>query len=283
MWVCPHCREVLRFDSERSTWSCSNNHLFDVAREGYVNLLPSNRKSSAQPGDSPEMLAARRRIHDAGFYQPLADAITAALPPGLQARNVLDLGCGEGFYCSALQRALPWAQIYGVDIAKPAVRLAAKKHTRCRFAVASAYGLPLADSSVDVALRVFAPSDDTELHRVLASGGLYLEVTPAPRHLWELRENLYHTPRPHAAAREEIAGMQLRWSNELSYTITLVQSALLDLIAMTPFAHRGNRELRQRLQEYEKLSMTMVFSLRLFEKPGLGGEGSGEKSFAVER
>ena len=269
MWACPHCREVLRIDSERSTWACVNNHLFDIAREGYVNLLPSNRKSSVQPGDSPAMLAARRRIHDAGFYQPLADAITDALSRGLEAENVLDLGCGEGFYCLALQRALPWAQVYGVDIAKPAVRLAAKKHGRCRFAVASAYGLPLSDSSVDVALRVFAPSDDTELRRVLASGGFYLEVSPAPRHLWELRENLYHTPRPHVAAREEIAGMQLRRSYELSYPIALVQPALADLIAMTPFAHRGNRDMRQRMETLERLSITMMFSLRLFEKSDL--------------
>jgi 23S rRNA (guanine745-N1)-methyltransferase len=269
MWVCPHCREKLCIDSEGSTWACINNHRFDIAREGYVNLLPSNRKSSAQPGDSPAMLAARRRIHDAGFYQPLADAITDALSQGLEADNVLDLGCGEGFYCSALQRALPWAQIYGVDIAKPAVRMAAKKHIRCRFAVASAHGLPLSDSSVDVALRVFAPSDDIELHRVLSSGGLYLEVSPAPRHLWELRENLYRTPRPHAAAREEIAGMQLRWSDELSYTTEVVQPALFDLIAMTPFAHRGNRDLRQRLETLEQLCITMMFSLRLFEESDL--------------
>ena len=266
MWACPHCREALQLDAAGAAWVCANKHQFDCAREGYVNLLPANRKRSRHPGDSPEMMAARRRVHQAQLYLPLAEAIEALLSSLAPMATQLDLGCGEGYYCGALQRARPEAQLCGIDIAKTAVRLASKQHPQGRFAVASAYQLPLLDDSIDCALRVFAPSDDRELRRVLAPRGLYLEVTPAPRHLWALREHLYDEPRAHAPSRTAIPGMQLLQQSTIAYPLTLERSLLGDLVAMTPFAHRGHREKRERLLQSDALTLEMMFSLSLFQK-----------------
>jgi 23S rRNA (guanine745-N1)-methyltransferase len=266
MWICPFCQENLVISEAGNAWSCENNHLFDCAREGYVNLLPSNKKSSVEPGDNAQMIAARRRIHTAGIYSPLAAAIQSQLA-GLEFNTrILDIGCGEGYYSNAVQQALPEAQVYAVDIAKPAIKLAAKNYPAVNFAVATNFSLPLPAASQDALLRVFAPGDDEEVRRVLRGEGAYLEVTPAARHLWVLREALYETPRPHAAARQEISKMKLQDSSTVEFEVELDQPLLRDLVAMTPFAHRGRREKREELLQLDGLSVQMAFTLNLFKK-----------------
>ena len=266
MWTCPFCKENLEVSPAGNSWSCENNHLFDCAREGYVNLLPSNKKSSVEPGDSAQMIAARKRIHTAEIYRPLATAIQSQLTELEFKTRILDLGCGEGYYSDAVQQAMPEAQICAVDISKAAIKLAAKNYPAVNFAVASTFGLPVPSASQDAALRVFAPCDDEEMRRVLRGEGVYLEVTPAARHLWALREALYETPRPHAAAREEISKMKLLDSSTVEFEVELDQPLLRDLVAMTPFAHRGRREKREELLQLNGLSVQMAFTLNLFQK-----------------
>jgi 23S rRNA (guanine745-N1)-methyltransferase len=264
MWACPHCRQALCLLPDQSGWVCTNKHQFDRAKEGYVNLLPSNRKRSREPGDNPAMIAARHRVHAANIYQPLARALQESLAQLPNNAAVLDIGCGEGYYCAAVNAALPAARICGIDISRAAVRVAAKARKDAGFAVASAFQLPLLDASQDMVLRVFAPSDDAEVARVLRSGGYYLEVTPAPRHLWQLRESLYGKPREHEPARSAIEGMQLQRQGDIDYQLELGQELLKDVVSMTPYGYRGQREKREALLRVGALTVTMAFSLQLF-------------------
>lgn len=266
MWTCPHCRLALLASADGAALACASGHTFDRAREGYVHLLPANRKRSAEPGDNPLMVAARRRVHDAGTYQPLADALVATLSGLPVGAGILDLGCGEGYYTDALVRAFAGSPVCAVDISRAAVRLAAKRCAAAEFAVASAYQLPLPDASLDVVVRVFAPSDDAEVVRVLKSGGCYLEIVPAPRHLWQLRATLYDNPRENAAPRSALSGMQLISQQSVQYEVTPDPGLLMDIVAMTPFAYRGHREKRKRLEGATLPALNMDFSLRLFEK-----------------
>lgn len=264
MWACPHCRLALLASPHGASLVCANGHTFDRAREGYVHLLPANRKRSPEPGDNPQMVAARRRVHDAGTYRRLADAVVDELA-GLPLRGgLLDLGCGEGYYTAVLARALPGTVLCGIDISRTAVRLAAKRCAAAEFAVASAYQLPVPDASLDAVVRVFAPSDDSEVRRVLKPGGYYLEVCPAPRHLWQVRAMLYDHPRENDRARSELAGMQLVKQQLLQYDVTPDPGLLADIVAMTPFSYRGHREKRERLQGASLPVLTMDFSLHLF-------------------
>jgi len=96
--------------------------------------------------------------------------------------------------------------------------------------------------------------------------GIYLEVTPAPEHLWALREALYDTPKAHAAARREVPDMEIRGSSGVEFEVELDQPLLRDLVAMTPFAHRGHREKRERLLGRDGLAVKMAFSLNIFQK-----------------
>ena len=74
---CPLCHQPLAHVN--NSFICPQRHQFDVAKEGYVNLLPVQHKRSRDPGDSAEMMQARRAFLDAGHYQPLRDAIVEQL------------------------------------------------------------------------------------------------------------------------------------------------------------------------------------------------------------
>tara|TARA_R110001599_G_C12277354_1_gene663171 strand:- start:7615 stop:8421 length:807 start_codon:yes stop_codon:yes gene_type:complete len=268
MWACPYCRLELNNSSDAASLVCAAGHVFDLAREGYVNLLPPNRKRSRDPGDNAEMVAARRRVHDADTYRPVADAVVAELAAQKLGGSVLDLGCGEGYYTQALVAALGHRAVCGVDISRNAVRLAAKKCPEAHIAVASAFNLPLPDHSMDAMVRIFAPSDDNELVRVLKPHGCYLEVSPGPRHLWQLRQGLYEMPKEHEPARETISGMRLYQRRELQYELRPAPGQLADIVNMTPFAYRADRRRREMLLASEIPAVTMAFALRLFRRDG---------------
>lgn len=262
MWTCPLCREGLLAAEQEKSLVCSAGHCYDVAKEGYVNLILANRKRSVQPGDSKEMISARGRVHEAGLYQPLASAIQEQLaalesPPS----QVLDLGCGEGYYSAAIQQALPGATIFGIDVAKPAVKSAAKNCPQGNFAVASVIDVPLVDSSIDLVTSVFAPVDAPQVSRLLKPEGIYLKITPASRHLWELRCLLYNLPRPHQRESQLLPGFESVVETDLHYTRALSGELLRDLVAMTPYAYAGERENHEKLEALEGLTLQMSFDI----------------------
>ncbi|MBN8430903.1 23S rRNA (guanine(745)-N(1))-methyltransferase [Microbulbifer salipaludis] len=266
IWQCPHCKQPL--DLQAQSWRCATGHSFDRAKEGYVNLLPVQQKRSREPGDSAEMLNARRRFLEVGHYEPLADAIGAQLRSHCAApAQLLDLGCGEGWYARRLsERGWPDAQIAGVDIAKAGVRLAAKKQPRAHFAVASNYHLPVADHSVDAILRVFAPGPAEELVRVLRPGGILLDVSPGPDHLWTLKSRLYEKPQPHEAPAS-LDGLDAVSEMRCVFPLVINTNAQVrDFLSMTPFAWKGRAEAREALEREDALLLEADFLLRVFMK-----------------
>ena len=262
VWRCPSCGQALEASDDGLL--CAANHSFDRAKEGYVNLLPVQKKRSKRPGDSLEMVLGRRAVHDARLYQPLAEALgdVVSARPGI--RTLLDIGCGEGFYGGVLSSQLPHLTCYGIDVAKPAVKLAAKTYPCHHYAVASSRDLPVITSSIDMALCVFSPSNDAEIGRVLRPGGFYLEVGPGPDHLWQLKSALYEQPRQHKPPRRDWAEGLLADEGEISFDRTLDNELLQALLAATPLAHRGRRESRAALTAQPDLLVTIAFSWRLF-------------------
>lgn len=269
VWRCPSCGQALEAGDD--SLLCPANHRFDRAKEGYVNLLPVQKKRSKRPGDSPQMVIGRRAVHDARLYQPLAEALVDVVSARSDIRALLDIGCGEGFYGGVLSSRLPQIEVYGVDVAKPAVKLAAKAYPQHHYAVASSRDLPVMPSTMDMALCIFSPSNDAEISRVLRRGGFYLEVGPGPEHLWQLKSALYEQPRQHAPARRQMVGGCLAGEGELHYERTLDNELLQALLAATPLAFRGRRESRAALTSQSDFLITIAFSWRLFVlgEPGI--------------
>ncbi|MBW6453984.1 MAG: hypothetical protein K0A92_09425, partial [Methyloprofundus sp.] len=106
-YICPICQTPLVNILPAQSYECVNNHRFDIAKEGYINLLPAQHKKSKEPGDSKEMMRARRNFLEAGFYQPLAQAISSIIDQYLADTpklHILDMGCGEGYYSRQSER-----------------------------------------------------------------------------------------------------------------------------------------------------------------------------------
>jgi 23S rRNA m(1)G-745 methyltransferase (EC 2.1.1.51) len=170
-----------------------------MAKEGYVNLLPVQHKRSRDPGDSAEMMQARRAFLDAGHYQPLRDAICAKLDE-IKPAQLLDIGCGEGYYTHAFAKIA--GHTWGLDVAKNAIRAGAKRYANVDFCVASSQRLPFEDNCMDVVVRIYAPCNPEELARVVKPGGWVITVTPGPRHLVELKGLIYDEVQLHARIRK---------------------------------------------------------------------------------
>ena len=182
LFQCPVCAQVLYEDQRR--YFCSQGHNFDVAKQGYVNLLLPHHIGSGNPGDSPEMLQKRRRFLSQGYYQPFSDEVNALVSKVVAANTdtpaILDAGCGEGYYTWRLWDKLKDRDpdIYGIDVSKKAVQYAAKKSREIRFAVGTNYRLPFLRSSMDCILSLFAPRDEEEFAAVLKPQGALIVAAP---------------------------------------------------------------------------------------------------------
>ncbi|MFC1684502.1 23S rRNA (guanine(745)-N(1))-methyltransferase [Pseudomonadota bacterium] len=273
-WVCPVCRQQLTRDEKQ--YRCAQGHSFDVAKEGYVNLLPANHKRSADPGDDKQMLRNRREFLERGYYQPLAEHLIRECKEERHASagshfTLLDIGCGEGYFTGMISSALIEAKqpqvlcSAGIDISKHAIRLASKRYPAVNFAVASSAVLPVENDGIDCLLRIFAPGGDEEIRRVLRSGGLYIRVTPGPNHLYSLRELIYDQPRPHAEADAQIEGFQLLRREKIEYK-TAVQGAgdIGALLKMTPYYWQANEERQARVLSLSELELDVDFYVDVF-------------------
>jgi len=239
-----------------------------VAKEGYVNLMPVQHKRSRDPGDSAEMMQARRAFLDAGHYQPLRDAIVNALSERLGTSHVsiLDIGCGEGYYTRAFADAIANGSTFGLDVSKVAIKAAARRYPQVTFCVASSHRLPFADASMDAIIRIYAPCKAQELARVVKPGGWVITATPGPRHLMELKGLIYDEVRLHAPHTEQLDGFVLQQSIALGYPMQLNGSEAVALLQMTPFAWRAKPEVWEALAEKSVFDCQTDFSIHIWQR-----------------
>lgn len=238
--TCPHCLGKL-LPAER-TYRCERGHSFDRSKEGYVSLLHGRQKGEGR-GDTKAMIQARDRVHQAGVFDPLVQALTA-LALEKPINTVLELGCGEGFFLDHVARAHDITTRYGLDLSVDAVKLAARRQPRALILRADLLQpLPFAANRIDLIQSIFAPRPLKEIQRVLRPGGYALFVFPLANHWQELRAFVplaaigeEKLPRNDLAGFNEIADVNITASRELNH------GQLVDLVAMSPSIHRLTRE-----------------------------------------
>lgn len=233
--ACPSCRQPLALGP--SALSCADRHSFDLARQGYVNLLQAPEPANA---DTVAMLGARARVHASGLFDEVADLVAARA----SGRRLLEVGAGTAHY---LARALgddPETVGIALDVAKAAARAAVRADPRIAAVVADVWRpLPVRDHCLDAILCVFAPRNLPEFARVLNPSGRLVVATPNTGHLAGLRDRygLLTVPADKAGQLAAVAADHFELiDTQVVVRSTRVSDALAgDLIAMGPNAfHR---------------------------------------------
>ncbi|WP_440465443.1 putative RNA methyltransferase [Psychrobacter sp. ASPA161_6] len=290
LFVCPLCQSPLQPAAD--TWRCDGSlnpkqtaHPFDVARQGYVNLLPVQQKKSKTPGDSQQSIEARKRFLVAGHYAPLqrlvcqkmgqllgqdASISVPTAKPDKNPVNWLDIGCGEGYYTQAMAQMGSdiITTLIAADISKPAlVELAkvskaagqlwyqqhkdkAENTTVIYPLVTSAANLPLRAHSVTGISSIFSPILPEAFAKVLVDKGYLIIAKPDVGHLTTMRDALFDSVREHDSDKflQELAPyFTLIETHRVSTEMTLSATDLADLLTMTPYAYRARSEKRQTL------------------------------------
>ncbi|MGM9942197.1 MAG: putative RNA methyltransferase [Bulleidia sp.] len=252
---CPICGKPL--DRKENTAVCQNGHCFDYAKQGYVNLLI---RQSVDHGDNKDMVKARTKFLESGSYAFLRDALCTIIAEE-PCHTLADLGCGEGYYTAAF----PCEEKYGFDMSKEALKTAARKDKGTSYAVASIFRLPLPDACMDVCLTCFAPFAGDEIERVLKDQGRFIFVSPAPYHLFELKQAVYEHPYENRV--EELETSMVKESEEIiTRTFRADHDTLTALFEMTPYVHRTRKEDMRKLESLEGMDITASFVIRVYRK-----------------
>ena len=262
--ICPICSEKL--NKADRVYLCPNRHSFDIARQGYVNLLTVQQKHSLNPGDTREQVLSRRAFLEGGFYRPILDAlIDAAREFGITG-PILDVGCGEGWYSAQLAQAVN-AELTGLDISKEAVRCAAAKYKGPTWLTATAAHIPVENGSAQLITSLFALTLPEEFSRVLADGGYYFQVLAAQDHLLGLKCIIY----PELKLKEkdsvpDLPGFELVKSIPIRFSFTVEGEQKQNLLSMTPHVFRIGKEGAERLQRVRALTDTASCVLNVYRK-----------------
>ncbi len=258
----------------KNQWGCEQGHCFDVARQGYVNLLPVQHKKSKQPGDSKAMVEARHQFLSTGVYAPIAQAVWQALQPWLPEDNVqvLDAGCGEGYYLDALSKQLAGrtSVLVGLDIAKPAIHKAAVLYKQAQWIVGSNRHLPLVDACLDAVVCMFGFASFDVFARVLKPGGVVIMVDPAERHLIELRQLIYPDIKEKPVV--DVSTWEQHGLSSVSESFVcyehkgLSSEQLQNLSLMTPHFFRAPPGAREKISQLASLDITINTSIRVLQK-----------------
>lgn len=268
--ICPVCSAELERCPQ--IFRCSGGHCYDISKYNYVNLLMSNRSSDKRHGDDKLMVRARKSFLEKDHYLFLRDEmcrLAAEFCP--EKVDMLDAGCGEGWYSCGIKKALERSgkscNAAGVDISKNALSYAGRRDPYIDWIVASVSSLPLMDSSCNLLLNVFAPHDDAQFRRVLRAGGLLLKVMPMENHLLGLKRAVYDMPYVNPPAEYVPEGFELLKKVELKQQLHLdTTEDILNLFMMTPYYYKTGRNDQKKLESLSSLDTELEFALFLLRR-----------------
>ncbi|MGN0518666.1 MAG: putative RNA methyltransferase [Acutalibacteraceae bacterium] len=262
---CPLCKApLIKYEN---IYKCNSNHCFDIAKEGYVNLIIGSKPGDSI-GDNKAMAKNRQLFLSKNYYAKLRDKVTETvktLTP--QNSTILDICCGEGYYTSHLAENISNVCVYGFDLSKEMIRLAAKRKSKACFFVANMSKIPLTDESICTSTHMFAPFHEKEFYRILKNNGYLISVVPGARHLFGLKSAIYSSPYENDEALPMYEGLRLTDTVDLKYDITLKgNNDIQSLFSMTPYYYHTGQGDRDKLLGIDTLTTELDFKILIYRK-----------------
>ena len=268
-----------QLESHEKQLTCENGHAFDIARQGYVNLLPVQHKRSKQPGDSKEMVLARTQFLNSGLYEPIANKLADIVFAQIKDEKetcLMDAGCGEGYYFDFVFNALKDKEgssdlsFIGLDISKPAIVESAKRNKQITWIVGTNRQPPVELASVDIILCVFGFQSFEGFNKILKPGGKIILIEPGPDHLKELREIIYSkvkkTEPPDLSSAQEM-GFSIVDVQPLQFKTGIINNEKINnLLLMTPHLYRATKAGKEAAGDLRELDLTVDIVFRVLEK-----------------
>ncbi|MDQ0352841.1 23S rRNA (guanine745-N1)-methyltransferase [Alkalibacillus filiformis] len=232
LFQCPVCHETMSADDSKLT--CQNRHMFDLAKQGYINMVQQSKKTQYDQS----LFEARQRLIQSGFYNQLMIQIESLL----QSRNtdfLLDAGCGEGSHLAQILDTVDHQLGVGVDIAKEGIQTAAKTYENAQWIVGDLANTPFTDKAFDAIINILSPSNYQEFTRLIKDSGIVIKVVPGPNYLKELREQIFAGTNQEGYSNEETVArfkqfFHLTHRENVYDEVTLTEGQFHDLIQMTP-------------------------------------------------
>lgn len=276
--ACPYCGAGLT--RRERTLYCPERHAFDIARQGYVNLLPGDARPGA--GDTLAMVEARKRFLAAGHYVGVSAELARSAAAHCSSDGcVVDAGAGTGHHLACVLDRLPDRTGLALDRSKYAVRRAARAHPRAGAAACDSWrGLPVRDGCAAVVLDVFAPRNGAEFRRILRDDGVLVVVTPTPGHLRELVDALglltVDAAKESRVSSSLGSALRLVESSPYEGALSLSRSDAYAVAAMGPSAyHMSSAELECRVAQLpEPIAVTVSVTITAY-RPSNHSPGPG--------
>ncbi len=259
---CPICQNTL-YQIDNSL-KCSQNHSFDFAKSGYINLY--TKSTSKDHGDNKLMIQARTSHLEKGYYEVLVKILLEVVSQ-LPCQCLVDVGCGEGYYTRQMKEKLLDTEVYGFDLSKDAILYASKHDKLTHYAISSIFDLPLENESCDVVTSLFTPIANDEFSRIISNNGYLIVVTPGKYHLYHLKESLYEN----VYLNEEFVLNDPRF--KLVQTLNVEnqiclnsQEDIQNLFLMTPYYYKTSLQDKEKLAKLKTLNTKIDFMIKVYQK-----------------
>lgn len=262
--ACPKCHEPLIQDGR--TYRCINNHCYDIAKSQYINLLLNPDKSCNNPGDNKESLLCRKAYLNQGYYDVILNEVVTYIKKHYRDEmQILDLGCGEGYYTYRLKEELnDQSTIYGLDISKDGVMMASKYTKDIYWIVGNSKNIPILDHSLDVITALFTVVNANEIQRCLKEDGYMIHVTANNHHLIEFKELIYDEVKVKSDEHIRLP-FEVLDSYDFKKTIHLRnREDTLNLLKMTPHYYHIKKDRRHVLDTLNEFDVTIDIRITVY-------------------
>lgn len=263
--ACPKCHMPLQL--EHKTFKCVHNHCYDISKRGYINLLLNSDKATNNPGDSKESLVARKAYLNKGYYDVILKQVIQMMDKYKKTENlnILDLGCGEGYYTQGIKKHFLDSDIYGLDISKTAIDMATRYRKDITWIVGNSKNIPILDHSLDFVCALFTVVNRDELKRILKDHGYIIHVTANPHHLIEIKHLIYDEIKVKSDKYLRLGFQEVESFDFIEKVHIPYREDALNLLKMTPHYYHIKKEKRGVLDTLQGIDITIDIKITVYE------------------